>query len=46
MTTALQLEPQALRRGRPKKFTPERIQEICDLVERGRVETRSLRSSG
>ena len=36
MTTALQLEPQALQRGRPTKFTPERIQEICNLVERGK----------
>ena len=24
------------RRGRPTKFTPERIEQICNLVERGR----------
>jgi hypothetical protein len=36
MTTALQLEPRPLQRGRPPKFTPERIQQICNLVERGK----------
>jgi hypothetical protein len=36
--TAMQLEsqPQLLNRGRPTKFTPERIQQICNLVERGK----------
>jgi hypothetical protein len=36
MTTALRLEPQPLNGGRSTKFTPERIQQICNLVERGR----------
>ena len=36
MTTALQLEPRPLQRGTPPKFTPERIQQICNLVERGK----------
>src|SRR5215831_16182264 len=37
MTTALQLvKPQPLNRGRPKKFTPETIQQIRNLVERGK----------
>jgi hypothetical protein len=37
MTTVLQLvKPQLLNRGRPKKFTPEKIQQIRNLVERGR----------
>ena len=37
MTTALQLvKPQLLNRGRPKKFTPETIQQIYNLVERGK----------
>src|SRR5215475_14253822 len=37
MTTALQLvQPQPLNRGRPKKFTPERIEQISNLVERGK----------
>ena len=36
MTTALQLEPRPLQRGRPPQFTPERIQQICNLVERGK----------
>jgi hypothetical protein len=36
MTSALQLiKPQLPNRGRPTKFTPERIQQICNLVERG-----------
>jgi hypothetical protein len=32
----MQLESQTLTRGRPTKFTPERIQQICNLVERGK----------
>jgi hypothetical protein len=37
MTTALRLvKPQLLNRGRPKKFTPETIQQIRNLVERGK----------
>ena len=37
MTVALQIEPsQPVNRGRPTKFTPERIQQICNLVERGK----------
>lgn len=37
MTTALQLvKPQLLNRGRPKKFTPETIQQTYNLVERGK----------
>src|SRR5215470_14722588 len=37
MTTALHLvKPQVLSRGRPKKFTPETIQQIRNLVERGK----------
>jgi hypothetical protein len=28
--------PATLSRGRPTKFTPERIQQICNLVERGK----------
>jgi hypothetical protein len=34
--TATQLAPQALSRGRPTKFTPERLQQISNLVERGK----------
>jgi hypothetical protein len=36
MTNAVQLEAQPLNRGRPTKFTPERIHQICNLVERGK----------
>src|SRR5262245_23728320 len=37
MTTGLQLvKPQPLNRGRPKKFTPEKIQQVRNLVERGK----------
>ncbi len=36
MTTALQLKPPPLQRGTPPKFTPERIQQIRNLVERGK----------
>src|ERR1700737_2498533 len=36
MFEAIQLEPQALGRGRPIKFTPERMQQISNLVERGK----------
>jgi hypothetical protein len=37
MTVALRVEPsQSLSRGRPTKFTPERVQQICNLVERGK----------
>jgi hypothetical protein len=35
MIEAIQLESQPLNRGRPTKFTPERIQQIRNLVERG-----------
>jgi hypothetical protein len=33
----MQLESQTLTRGRPTKFTPERIQQIFNLVERGKT---------
>jgi hypothetical protein len=36
MMQALQLELQPLNRGRPTKFTPERIQQVRNLVERGK----------
>jgi hypothetical protein len=36
MIAALQLEPRPLQRGRPPKSTPERIQQIRNLVERGK----------
>jgi hypothetical protein len=36
MIEAIQLESQPVNRGRPTKFTPERIQQICNLVERGK----------
>ena len=36
MIEAIQLESQSVNRGRPTKFTPERIQQICNLVERGK----------
>lgn len=36
MIAAIQLESQPVNRGRPTKFTPERIQQICNLVERGK----------
>ena len=36
MTNAVQHESQPLNRGRPTKFTPERIQQISNLVERGK----------
>src|SRR3981189_2819383 len=36
MTEDIQLAPQALSRGRPIKFTPERMQQISNLVERGK----------
>jgi hypothetical protein len=36
MIEALQLELQPLNRGRPTKFTPERIQQVRNLVERGK----------
>src|SRR5215831_5354215 len=36
MTTAVLLEAPALQRGRPLKFTPERVEQISNLVERGR----------
>ena len=36
MMEALQLELQPLIRGRPTKFTPERIQQVRNLVERGK----------
>jgi hypothetical protein len=36
MFEAIQLEPQALGRGRPIKVTPERMQQISNLVERGK----------
>ncbi len=36
MTNAVQVESQPLNRGRPTKFTPERIQQICNLVEQGK----------
>src|SRR5438034_7446961 len=34
--TPFQLEPLSLQRGRPLKFTPERIEQISNLVERGK----------
>src|SRR5499433_4585803 len=36
MTQITQLATQVLIRGRPIKFTPERIQQIKNLVERGK----------
>jgi Helix-turn-helix domain of resolvase len=36
MTTAVLLEAPSLQRGRPLKFTPERIEQISNLVERGK----------
>ena len=36
MIEALQLELQPLNRGRPTRFTPERIQQVRNLVERGK----------
>ena len=36
MNNAIQLESQTLNRGRPTKFTPERIRQISNLVERGK----------
>ena len=36
MTTVLQLKPQSPNRGRPTKFTPERIAQVRNLVERGK----------
>jgi hypothetical protein len=36
MINAVQLESQTLNRGRPTKFTPERIRQISNLVERGK----------
>ena len=36
MTTVLQLKPQSPSRGRPTKFTPERIAQVRNLVERGK----------
>jgi hypothetical protein len=34
--TVLELEAPTLQRGRPLKFTPERIEQISNLVERGK----------
>jgi Helix-turn-helix domain of resolvase len=36
MTTAALLEAPSLQRGRPLKFTPERVEQISNLVERGK----------
>ena len=36
MIEAFQLELQPLNRGRPTRFTPERIQQVRNLVERGK----------
>jgi hypothetical protein len=36
MTSAVALEAPSLQRGRPLKFTPERIAQISNLVERGK----------
>jgi hypothetical protein len=36
MTSAVALEAPSLQRGRPLKFTPERIEQISNLVERGK----------
>jgi hypothetical protein len=36
MSDVIQLAPQPPGRGRPTKFTPERMQQIRNLVERGR----------
>ena len=36
MIGAIQFEAQPVNRGRPTKFTSERIQQICNLVERGK----------
>ena len=42
MTQITQLATQVLIRGRPIKFTPERIQQVKNLVERGRAERKLL----
>lgn len=36
MTVAAQIGVVINNRGRPTKFTPERIQQVCNLIERGR----------
>src|SRR5262249_45475887 len=36
MIEAIQLELQPLNHGRPTKFTPERMQQVRNLVERGK----------
>ena len=36
MIEAIQLELQPLNHGRPTKFTPERVQQVRNLVERGK----------
>ena len=36
MIAAVQLESQPVNRRRLTKFTPERIQQICNLLERGK----------
>ena len=36
MSDVIQLVPQPLGRGRPTKFTPERMKQIRNLVERGK----------
>ena len=38
MIEALQLELQPLNRGRPTRFTLERIQQVRNLVERGKTQ--------
>src|SRR5437588_10270777 len=36
MTTAFQVESPSLQRGRPLQFTPESIEQISNIVERGK----------
>lgn len=36
MSDAVQLAADSVKRGRQSKFTPERIQQIINLVERGK----------
>ena len=38
MVEAIQLELQPLNRARPTRFTPERMQQVRNLVERGKTE--------
>ena len=43
MVEAIQLELQPLNRARPTRFTPERMQQVRNLVERGKSSRRDCR---